>query len=187
MGLVAWMELVASDEGQETGAVHRTQHDSVYISKDEGESDGTAAMTSASAAPERGSRRGGKTAVKVLLVEDDEIVAAMYRARLLADGHTVIVAGDGEEGLRMALEEDPGFIFLDLRLPKLNGLDLLARLRTNATTREIPVIVLTNMSDPELSYRGNALGVVEYMIKAETTPMQLSMRLAEHQRRMEQT
>jgi hypothetical protein len=43
------------------------------------------------------------------------------------------------------------------------------------------------MSDPELSYRGNALGVVEYMIKAETTPMQLSMRLAEHQRRMEAT
>jgi DNA-binding response OmpR family regulator len=125
--------------------------------------------------------------VKVLIVEDDEIAAEMYRARLLADGHTVVVAGDGEEGLRMALEEDPGFILLDLRLPKLSGLGLLSRLRSTPTTRDTPVIVLTNMSDPELSYRGNALGVVEYMIKAETTPMQLSMRLAEHQRRMEAT
>jgi hypothetical protein len=43
------------------------------------------------------------------------------------------------------------------------------------------------MTEPELSYRGTSLGIVEYMIKAETTPMQLSMRLAEHQRRMEAT
>ena len=121
----------------------------------------------------------------MLLVEDDEVVVEMYRLRLVADGYSVVVAGDGEEGFRVALEEDPAFIFLDLRLPKVSGLELLARLRSTPKTRETPVIVLTNMTDPELSYRGDALGVVEYMIKAETTPTQLSMRLAEHLRRTE--
>jgi DNA-binding response OmpR family regulator len=142
-------------------------------------------MSSASTVPAGVSRRNSEHAVKVLLVEDDEIVVEMYRLRLVADGYSVIVAGDGEEGLRAALEEDPAFVFLDLRLPKLSGLELLARLRSTPKTREIPVIVLTNMTDPELSYRGDSLGVVEYMIKAETTPMQLSMRLAEHLRRTE--
>ena len=132
-----------------------------------------------------GSGPNATVAARVLLVEDDEVVVEMYRLRLVADGYSVMVAGDGEEGLRVALVEDPAFIFLDLRLPKLSGLELLARLRSTPKTRETPVIVLTNMTDPELSYQGDALGVVEYMIKAETTPMQLSMRLAEHLRRTE--
>jgi len=144
-------------------------------------------MSSTSSISDQTPRRIRNEAVKVLLVEDEEAVAEMYRLRLAGDGYTVIVAVDGEEGLRAAIEEDPAFIFLDLQLPKLSGMELLSRLRTNPTTREIPVILLTNMTEPELSYRGKSLGVVEYMIKAETTPMQLSMRLAEHLRRTEAT
>ncbi len=121
--------------------------------------------------------------LKVLLVEDDEAVIEMYRLQLSADGYVVLVALDGEQGLATALAETPDFIFLDLRLPKISGFELLARLRANASTREIPVIVLSNLTDPELSHRGSQLGVVEFMIKAETTPMQLSQRLAEHERR----
>lgn len=121
--------------------------------------------------------------MKVLLVEDDEAVVDMYRLQLTADGHVVLTAFDGEQGLAIALAEAPDFIFLDLRIPKLSGFELLSRLRANPATREIPVIVLSNLTDPELSQRGNQLGVVEFMVKAETTPMQLSMRLAEHERR----
>lgn len=124
-------------------------------------------------------------ALRVLLIEDDQAVVDMYRLRLVADGHTVAVASDGEEGLRMALEEDPDFILLDLRLPKLSGLELLSRLRASPKSREIPVIVLSNVTDIELLHRGGELGVLEYMLKADTTPMQLSMRLAEHTRRTE--
>jgi CheY-like chemotaxis protein len=120
---------------------------------------------------------------KVLLVEDDEAVVEMYSLQLSADGYVVVVASDGEEGLATALAETPDFIFLDLRLPKVSGFELLAQLRANPKTREIPVIVLSNLTDPELSHRRIQLGVVEFMIKAETTPMQLSQRLAEHTRR----
>lgn len=121
---------------------------------------------------------------KVLLIEDDEVVAEMYRLALVAAGRTVVVARDGEEGLRMASDEQPDFVVLDLRLPQLNGLEVLSRLRTNSQTREVPVIILSNVGDPEMLRRGSDLGALEFMIKAQTTPVQLNMRIGEHQRWM---
>ena len=118
----------------------------------------------------------------VLLIEDDEIVADMYRLALIADGRSVVIARDGEEGLRVASDEGPDFIVLDVRLPKLNGLEVLSRLRTNPKTKEIPVIFLSNIGDPAMLERGSQLGALEFMIKAQTTPSQLSSRIAEHER-----
>ncbi len=123
---------------------------------------------------------------KVLLIEDDEVAADMYRLALLAAGRVVVVARDGEEGLRMASAENPDFVILDVRLPKLNGFDVLSNLRTNPKTKQIPVIILTNLGDADMIKRGSALGALEFMIKAHTTPRQLSLRIAEHERWMQQ-
>jgi DNA-binding response OmpR family regulator len=123
---------------------------------------------------------------KVLLIEDDEVVADMYRLALVAAGRVVVVARDGEEGLRMASDEKPDFIVLDVRLPKINGFDVLSGIRTNPKTKDIPVIILTNVGDPGMPERGSALGALEFMIKAYTTPGQLSLRIAEHERWMQQ-
>jgi CheY-like chemotaxis protein len=82
--------------------------------------------------------------VKVLLIEDDVAAAEMYRLRLRADGYSVVIAHDGHEGLRMASDEAPDFIYLDLRLPGLDGFEVLERLRADAATMHIPVIILTN-------------------------------------------
>ncbi|MEA2638155.1 MAG: two-component system, OmpR family, alkaline phosphatase synthesis response regulator PhoP [Chloroflexota bacterium] len=115
--------------------------------------------------------------VKVLLIEDDEFAAEMYRLRLVADGYTVVVGQDGEEGLRMATDESPDFIYLDLRLPGLDGFEVLERLRSDPTTRHIPVIILSNYGEPELRERGLKLGALEFLVKADTTPAQLSTRV----------
>jgi DNA-binding response OmpR family regulator len=115
--------------------------------------------------------------VKVLLIEDDEFAAEMYRLRLVADGYTVVVGQDGEEGLRMATDESPDFIYLDLRLPGLDGFEVLERLRSDQTTRHIPVIILSNYGEPELRERGLKLGALEFLVKADTTPAQLSTRV----------
>jgi len=123
---------------------------------------------------------------KVLLIEDDEIVADMYRLALVDDSRAVVVARDGEQGLRMAFDEDPDFIVLDVRLPKFSGLDVLSGLRTHPKTKDIPVIILSNIGDPAMLERGSQLGALEFMIKAQTTPRQLSMRIAEHERRTRQ-
>jgi DNA-binding response OmpR family regulator len=124
--------------------------------------------------------RGGSLVeddVKVLLIEDDEFAAEMYRLRLVADGYSVVVGQDGEEGLRMATEESPDFIYLDLRLPGLDGFEVLERLRSDSATRHIPVIILSNYGEPELRERGLKLGALEFLVKADTTPAQLSTRV----------
>lgn len=112
--------------------------------------------------------------VKVLLIEDDEAAAEMYRLQLVADGYLVVVARDGEQGLEMAAAESPDFIYLDLRLPKIDGFEVLERLRGDRKTASIPVIILSNFGEPELRERGLKLGALEFLVKADTTPSHLS-------------
>jgi DNA-binding response OmpR family regulator len=112
--------------------------------------------------------------VKVLLIEDDDAAAEMYRLRLTADGYEVLIARDGEEGLVMAGNEAPGFIYLDIRLPRMDGFEVLERLRGDPATMNIPVIILSNYGEPELRERGLKLGALEFLVKADTTPSRLS-------------
>lgn len=112
--------------------------------------------------------------VKVLLVEDDVALAQMYRVKLERDGYTVSVAGDGEEALRLLDVELPDLIFLDVRLPVMDGLTFLERLRGSGRTKNIPVVIVSNYSEEELVSRGLELGALEYLVKSQTTPGRLS-------------
>src|SRR5256714_15463745 len=85
--------------------------------------------------------------VRVLLVEDDAALAQMYRVKLERDGYTVQVAGDGEEALELLAEALPDLIFLDVRLPRMDGLSFLERLRSADRTRNIPVVIVSNYSE----------------------------------------
>jgi DNA-binding response OmpR family regulator len=112
--------------------------------------------------------------VRVLFVEDDADLAEMYRLKLELDGYTVIRAADGEEGLRMAKESHPDIIFLDIRLPRMDGFQVLEQMRADEELKHIPVIILSNYGESELVERGLKLGALEYLIKAETSPAGLS-------------
>jgi CheY-like chemotaxis protein len=112
--------------------------------------------------------------VRVLLVEDDAALAQMYRIKLERDGYTVRVAGDGEAALRLLEDELPDLIFLDVRLPHMDGLAFLEHLRSDLRTQNLPVVIVSNYSEEELIARGLQLGVLEYLIKSQTTPGQLS-------------
>ena len=112
--------------------------------------------------------------VDVLLVEDDPSVLEMYRLKLELDGYRVNTALDGEAGLKKASDLRPDIIFLDIRLPKMDGLEVLRKLRAQEKTREIPVIILSNYDEEDLVARGLRLGAHEYLIKARTTPTSLS-------------
>ncbi|HLH71582.1 MAG TPA: response regulator [Candidatus Dormibacteraeota bacterium] len=112
--------------------------------------------------------------VTVLLVEDDAALADMYRLKLEQDGYTVRVAGDAEAALVMLERELPDLIFLDIRLPRMDGLAFLERLRAAPRTRGIPVVIVSNYSEEELVQRGLQLGALEYLIKSQTTPGRLS-------------
>ena len=112
--------------------------------------------------------------IRVLFVEDDPTVAQMYRLKLELDGYQVIMAKDGEEGLRLANEVDPDIVFLDIRLPKVDGFSVLEGLRAADRTRNVPVVILSNYGEQDLVDRGLRLGALEYLIKSQTTPAHLS-------------
>ncbi len=112
--------------------------------------------------------------VRVLLVEDDAALAQMYRVKLERDGYTVRVAGDGEEALGLLDRDVPDLIFLDVRLPRMDGLTFLERLRAGEQTKNLPVVIVSNYSEEELVSRGLQLGALDYLIKSQTTPGQLS-------------
>lgn len=122
------------------------------------------------------------TTIKVLVIEDDPNVAEMYRLRLETDGYEVVVGRDGEEGLQLAIDEVPDFIYLDLRLPKLDGFEVLERLRATPATAQIPIIILSNYGDAETRERGLRLGALDFLVKADTTPRQLAARLEQSTR-----
>jgi DNA-binding response OmpR family regulator len=113
-------------------------------------------------------------AVRVLLIEDDLDTLEMYRTRLEKDGYEVSVATDGEQGLSLATELNPDIVFLDIRLPKLDGLEVLQRLRDQESTAAVPVVILSNYGEQELIDRGLKLGALEFLVKAHTSPVELS-------------
>jgi DNA-binding response OmpR family regulator len=117
--------------------------------------------------------------IDVLLIEDDPAVLEMYRMKLTLDGYRVSTAEDGDEGLKKAAELIPDIIFLDIRLPKKDGFEVLQALRQSPSTATIPVIILSNYGEKELVDRGLTLGAHEFLIKAHTTPTSLSEGIGE--------
>jgi two-component system, response regulator len=110
---------------------------------------------------------------RVLIVEDDVSVAQMYRLKLELDGYTVDIAADGLAALEKAMTL-PDIIFLDIRLPKKDGFTVLEELRGQESTADIPVIILSNYGEKELVDRGLKLGAMEFLVKAQTSPIVLS-------------
>jgi len=114
--------------------------------------------------------QGGKT---ILIVEDDPLLTKMYQTKFESEGYNVLVASDGIVGLSMAKKGGMDVIVLDIMMPQLSGIDLLAKLRKTTKGKNIPVIVLTNLASGEEESRAKSLGVKEYLVKADQTPTAL--------------
>jgi CheY-like chemotaxis protein len=123
---------------------------------------------------DQGLMGSGEDIVRVLLVEDDPEVAQMYRLKLELDGYAVEVASDGLQALLTAMANPPDILFLDLRLPKMDGLGVLEVLRQDERTRKLPVVILSNYSEQELVERGLKLGALDFLIKSQTTPARVA-------------
>jgi CheY-like chemotaxis protein len=116
----------------------------------------------------------GSLGIRLLLVDDDADVATMYEMQLSARGFQVIRAQSGTEAIARASMDAPDLIYLDLGLPEMHGFDVLEQLRAGPNTAGIPVVILTNYSEPELVERGRKLGAHDYLIKAHTPPAVLA-------------
>jgi CheY-like chemotaxis protein len=116
---------------------------------------------------------------RILLAEDDRILRKAGEATLRKKGYVVISAIDGEDALAKAREHKPDLILLDVIMPKLQGFDVLASLKGDPDTRDIPVIMLSNLeqeSDIRKAVEGGAHG---YLVKSNVQLHEIAAKVAD--------
>ena len=110
---------------------------------------------------------------KILIIEDDSVVAHIYRNRLEKEGYTVEVCEDGQAGFYRIHEFHPDGVLLDLMLPKMNGIDILKKIRAQGEFSRIPIIVFTNAYVPNMIQDAISAGASQVCNKATLTPRQV--------------
>ena len=110
---------------------------------------------------------------RILIIEDDPDTTELIRLYLVRDGHQVLTASDGVQGLRLAQEDAPDLIVLDLMLPRMDGLEVCRRVRQNSQT---PIIMLTARVEEEDRLGGLDMGADDYVTKP-FTPRELAARV----------
>jgi len=110
---------------------------------------------------------------KIVLIEDDSFLAGMYATKLNLEGFNVTQANDGLEGLEKVKEVKPDLILLDIILPKMDGFEVLESLKKSPETKDIPVIMLTNLGKKEEVDKGFEMGAQDYLIKAHFVPSEV--------------
>ena len=106
---------------------------------------------------------------KIMLVEDDHNLRAIYGDRLTAEGYDIVSARDGEEGLAMAVKEKPQLIISDVMMPKISGFDMVDILRATPETKDVKIIMMTALSQAEDKARAEKLGADKYLVKSQVT------------------
>lgn len=110
---------------------------------------------------------------KILLVEDDAMLREMYETKLKGEGYETSTADNGSDGLQLAKTAQFDLLLLDVMLPQLDGFSILEDLKAKPETAKMPIVMLTNLGTDEDRTKGERLGAVDYLVKANLTPEQL--------------
>lgn len=116
---------------------------------------------------------------KIVVVEDDKILLKALNVELLSNGFDVFSASDGESGLKLITKELPKLVLLDLVMPKMHGFEVLKELKSKKKTKNIPVIILSNLGQESDIEKGMELGATDYYHKASTNLGSLSEKIEE--------
>lgn len=119
---------------------------------------------------------------KVFLVEDDPLMIRMYERALKFSGFEVELAITGKEAMKKleAMKEKPPIVLLDIMMPEIDGFEVLRRMKNNPSLKNIPVIVLTNLSvGEETGVRALELGANLYLVKSQHTSQEVVERVKE--------
>jgi len=112
---------------------------------------------------------------RIMIVEDDSFVMDIYQTKLEQSGFDVILAVNGLEAVKKMENETslPDLILLDIIMPYMDGLEVLKKIKENDAFKNIPVILLTNLSQKEEIEQGMKLGASDYLIKSHFTPSEV--------------
>jgi DNA-binding response OmpR family regulator len=108
-----------------------------------------------------------KGQLSVLIVEDDRFLQKILATKFVKEGFDVRTASDGEDALQQLIAKKPDFVVLDIIIPKMNGFEVIAEMKTNVSLKDIPVIVLSNLGQDEDMTRAKELGAIEFLTKAD--------------------
>lgn len=106
----------------------------------------------------------------LVVIEDDKYLADIYATKLKLEGFNVEIANDGEAGIKAVRKLMPDLILLDIMMPIMDGFSVLHAIKTDEKTKDITVIMLTNLNSPEDVKKGLGLGAADYMVKAHFVP-----------------
>ena len=111
---------------------------------------------------------------KVLIIEDDQLIQRMYEKIFKFQKFDVTIAGDGEKGLEIAKSLKPTIILLDVMMPKMDGFEVLKKLKEYDETKKIPVVMLSNLAGENDVETALSKGAVKYIVKSEHDPKEVS-------------
>ncbi|MBI3115228.1 MAG: response regulator [Candidatus Kerfeldbacteria bacterium] len=110
---------------------------------------------------------------RVLIVEDEQMLAEMYATKFSMEGYTAETANDGQAGLEAAKRATPDIILLDIIMPKLDGFSTLQQLKADPALKNVPVVLLTNLGQDDDIKKGKQLGADDYFVKANHSPQEV--------------
>jgi len=115
----------------------------------------------------------------ILIVEDDKFLRDLITQKLIREGFNTIEAIDGEQGVKKIKETKPDLVLLDLILPGIDGFEVLAKVKEDPVSAEVPVIILSNLGQKDDIEKGLKLGAADYLIKAHFTPGEVIEKIKE--------
>lgn len=107
---------------------------------------------------------------KILIVEDDRYISKMYQLKLSLEGYDVQVAENGKQGVDKVKEFMPDIMLLDILMPELDGFEVLNIVKADEATKNIPVLIMSNLGQEDHVEKGMKLGAVGYVVKSQYTP-----------------
>ncbi len=115
--------------------------------------------------------------IKILIVEDDSFLSSIIFDRLKKEGYNVSLAADGETALKFIEREIPDLVLLDILMPGISGLEVLKKIKEDPRTKDISVIIFSNLGQEQEMEEGRKLGADDYLIKARITPKELIIKI----------
>jgi len=111
---------------------------------------------------------------RILIIEDDPLMSRMYQKIFSFEGYEVDLADNGADGLEKVRSQKPNLVLLDIMMPKMNGLEVLSKLKSDPETKGLPVVILTNLAGEKDAETAMSKGAVKYIVKSEYEPKQVA-------------
>ncbi|MBW6432076.1 response regulator [Patescibacteria group bacterium] len=107
---------------------------------------------------------------KILIIEDDRYISKMYQLKLSLEDYDVQVAENGKQGVDKIKQFMPDIVLLDILMPELDGFEVLKIVKADPVTKEIPVLIMSNLGQEDHVEKGMKLGALGYIVKSQYTP-----------------